>query len=272
MRPGRIVAIVVGTILAVIGAAVVAAGVIGLVLAGGDNSIETGTQRLSSTASAIASGSAEIEGERPAGWLFGDDEELALRVRAEAAGRKPLFLGVGPAAAVREYLDGVSYDRVDDISFRPFGVDYDRRGPLEGRTPEPPGEQTFWRARAVGSAGTVQLDWDYEPGSYVFVLMNADGSPGVEADTSLELEVPFLRAGLIVALVIGGLLLLLGLVLAVFVARRPKPPEEAPAVPPAPTAAEPPETTAAPARAPEREPAPEAAPPPAAPRRADPAP
>jgi hypothetical protein len=78
----------------------------------------------------------------------------------------------------------------------------------------------------------VRLDWDYAPGSYTVVLMNADGTRGVEADASLELEVPYLHAGLIVAVVVGGLLLLIGLLLAIFVARSPK----APPAPPAPDA------------------------------------
>jgi hypothetical protein len=261
MRPGRIVAVVIGTVLAVVGLLVVAAGVIGLVLAGGDNTIETGTQRLTTTTAAITSGSAKIEGERPAGWFFDENDKLALRITAESPGGKPLFVGIGPTIDVRRFLDGVAHDEIDDISFRPFGVDYDRKGPLDGREAAPPAQQTFWTARATGTSGTVQLDWDYEPGSYVVVLMNDDGSRGVEADTSLELEVPFLHAGLIVAVVIGGLLLLLGLVLALFVARGPKGP---PAAPPGPAAA----PAAAAPPPPEPGPAPEEPkppPPPAAP-------
>ncbi len=242
MRAGRIVAIVIGTVLAVVGLLVVAAGVIGLVVAGGDNTIETGSQRLTTVTAAIASGSAEIEGERPAGWFFDENDQLALRITAETRGAKPLFLGIGPSGDVLSYLDGVAYDKVDDISFNPFSVDYDRKGPPDGRDPAPPGEQTFWTVHSEGTSGTVQIDWDYEPGSYVVVLMNADGSAGVDADTSLELEVPFLHAGLIVAIVIGGLLLLLGLILAIFVARGPKAPR-----PPAPAPPEPASPPPAPA-------------------------
>lgn len=220
MRPARIVAIVTGTILALVGFVVVVASVAALVLAGGDNSIDTGSQRLTSVTAAIVSGSARIEDERPAGWLFDEDDDLALSINAESPSTKPLFLGVGPTDDVRAYLQGAAYDEVDDISFRPFGVDYDRQGPPgEGRELEPPGDQGFWTARAVGTAGSVRLDWDYAPGSYTVALMNADGSRGVEADASLELQVPYLHAGLIVAVVVGGLLLLIGLVLAIFVAR-----------------------------------------------------
>jgi hypothetical protein len=241
MRAGRIVAIVIGSILALAGALVAIAATIGLVLAGGDNTIETGKQRLATVTSAITSGSAQIEGERPGGWFFDENDELALRITAEAPAGRSLFLGIGPAADVRAYLAGVAYDEIDDLSFRPFSVDYDRRGPVDGGDPAPPGDQTFWTVRSEGTSGTVQIDWDYAPGSYVVVLRNTDGSSGVEADTSLELEVPFLHAGLIVALVIGGLLLLLGLVVAIFVARGrpapPPPPAAAPATPPPPPAA-----------------------------------
>jgi len=258
MRAGRIVAIVIGSVLALGGALAVVAAAIGLVVSGGDNTIGTGTQRLSSQTSAITSGSAKIEGERPAGWFFDETDTLALRITAEAPAGKPLFLGIGPTADVRAYLQGVAYDEIDDISFRPWGVDYDRRGPAEGATPTPPGDETFWTVRSQGTSGTVQIDWDYTPGSYVVVLMNADGSSGVEADASLELEVPFLHAGLIVALVIGGLVLLLGLVVAIFVARRPSAPPPLPAATSAPAAAPAPvsEPLPAPAAPAEHEPEP----------------
>jgi hypothetical protein len=230
MRPGRIVAIVVGTILSLVGALIVLAATAALVISGGDDTIDTGKQRLTSVTAAITSGSAEIEEERPVGWLLDEDDDLALRVSADSPGTKPLFLGVGPTDDVRTYLEGAPYDQVDDISFRPFGVDYDRKGPPgEGRELDPPGEQGFWTARSTGTSEAVRLDWDYAPGSYTVVLMNADGSRGVEADTSLELQVPFLRTGLIVAIVIGGLLLLIGLLLAIFVARGPKTPPSEPA-------------------------------------------
>jgi hypothetical protein len=233
VRPARIVAIVIGTVLALIGAIVVIVGAGALALAGGDNTIGTGSQRLTTVTAAIASGSAKIEDERPAGWLFDENDELALRINAEAAGAKRLFLGVGPTDRVLAYLRAVPYDEVDDISFRPFGVDYDRKGAPGASADLPrPGEQSFWSARAAGTSGTVRLDWDYAPGSYTVVLMNADGTRGVEADASLELEVPYLHAGLIVAVVVGGLLLLIGLLLAIFVARSPK----APPAPPAPDA------------------------------------
>jgi hypothetical protein len=216
----RLLSVVVGTVLALAGVALTVAAALGLVLAEGDNTISTGSQRLSTPTAAIVSGSAELSGERPAGWLFDEDDELALRITAESTSSTPLFLGIAPTPDVDAFLTGAPYDEIDSISFRPFGIDYDRRGPPDGPPPPAPTEETFWTVRSEGASGTVQIDWDYAPGSYAVVLMNADGSPNVVADASLELEVPLLRTGLIAAIVIGALLLLLGLVLALFGGRR----------------------------------------------------
>ena len=108
----------------------------------------------------------------------------------------------------------------------------------------PPDEQTFWTARAEGPQSTVEVDWDFQPGRYTLVLMNADGTPGVDADASVELEVPFLETGLWIALGVGAALFLIGLLIALFVARGPKAPP-APVAPrrrPEPAARRPPKS------------------------------
>lgn len=51
--------------------------------------------------------------------------------------------------------------------------------------------------------------------SDTLVLMNADGSAAVDADTSFELHVPRLNVVLLVGIVIGAIVLLIGLALMV---------------------------------------------------------
>ena len=224
MRAGRIVAVVLGTLLALVGAVIIAAAIGVLALAGFDNTVDTGNQRLVSETAAITAGAVELEGDRPTGWPFSDEDELALRVEATSAAGEQLFLGIGPTADVERYLAPVEYDEIDDVSFHPFGLDYDRQPAAEsGGTLEPPADQTFWTAQAEGPQSNVELNWDFAPGRYTLVLMNADGSPGVDADASLELEVPFLQEGLWIAAGVGALFFLVGLLIALFVARGPKP-------------------------------------------------
>jgi hypothetical protein len=238
VRAGRIVAVVLGTLLALVGAVIVAAAIGVLALAGFDNTVDTDNQRLVSETAAITVGAVQLEGERPTGWPFSDEDELALRIDATSAAGEPIFLGIGPSPDVERYLAPVEYDEVDDVSFNPFALDYDRQPAAEpGGTLEAPAEQTFWTVQAEGPQSSVQLDWDFAPGRYTLVLMNGDGSPGIDADASLELEVPFLEPGLWIAAGIGAAIFLVGLLIALFVARGKKP-APAPAPAPAPEPAE----------------------------------
>jgi hypothetical protein len=247
VRPGRIVAVVLGTLLALIGAVIVAAAIGVLALAGFDNTVDTDNQRLVSETAAITLGAVELEGERPTGWPFSDEDELAVRIDATSAGGEALFLGVGPTADVERYRAPVAYDEIDDVSFNPFALDYDRRPAAgTGGTLDPPADQTFWTAQAEGPQSSVQMDWDFAPGRYTLVLMNGDGSPGIDADASLELEVPFLQQGLWIAAGVGALIFLIGLLIALFVARGSKAPPTAVA-----TAAPAEQPPAAPARPPD---------------------
>src|SRR5690606_14569038 len=109
------------------------------------------------------------------GWVA--DRLGEVRVRADSA-TSGVFIGIGPEADVEAYLDGVAHDQVTDLDYRPFDVDY-RRAPGE-QAPAPPGDQTFWVAQASGP-GTQTLEWEAESGRWAVVLMNADGSPGVQS-------------------------------------------------------------------------------------------
>ncbi|MDH4117910.1 MAG: hypothetical protein OEX04_17965 [Acidimicrobiia bacterium] len=104
--------------------------------------------------------------------------------RLRASDDQPLFVGVGPAQAVDRYLA------------RGIGV---------------PAEQDFWVQSSDGVGAIV--DWDIEPGRWTAVVMNADGSPGVDATVQVSVpSAPLRIAGGIVAAigaafgVIGALL------------------------------------------------------------------
>ncbi|GAG67549.1 unnamed protein product, partial [marine sediment metagenome] len=81
--------------------------------------------------------------------------------------------------------------------------------------------QTFWTASAHG-AGTQTLEWGIEPGSYSFVLMNDDGSRGLNLSTLVGVKVPPILWGVSVGLLVGGIVVLVIAALMIYLAvRRP---------------------------------------------------
>jgi hypothetical protein len=136
----------------------------------------------------------------------------SLTLNAQSSG-SPVFVGVGPAAAVDRYLAGASIDRVTDFDVEPFRLTTQRQD--GSARPAPPAEQRFW---TVSSSGlSARVDWRIADGSYRLVVMNADASPNVAVSMSAVLTVPHVFAiglgaligGVVIAL-IGALLIVLG--------------------------------------------------------------
>jgi hypothetical protein len=80
---------------------------------------------------------------------------------------------------------------VADLDFSPFRVDYDR-APGKGH-PAAPASQHFWAASAQGCQ-TQTLTWDVADGDWSVVVMNADGSAGMDARVSARAKLPWLTA------------------------------------------------------------------------------
>lgn len=89
-------------------------------------------------------------------------------------GEEPLFVGIGPATAVRRFV----------------------------ATSDAPADQDFWITTSEGA--TADLGWDVEPGRWTVVVMNTDGSRGVSADVRAGLPVAPIRLA-------GGILTGVGL-------------------------------------------------------------
>jgi hypothetical protein len=112
-------------------------------------------------------------------------------VRLEVASRddKPVFVGIAPTREVSRYLRGSAHTVVTDVDYSPFRVDYaDQAG---DRSIAPPAGERFWSASAQG-AGKQTLTWDVKDGDWSVVVMNADGSPGVDAGVSAGAKLGFL--------------------------------------------------------------------------------
>jgi hypothetical protein len=218
----RIILLVVGVLVALIGLGMAAGG--GAMLwinetqRDDEGFFTTRTERFAGGEFAVTSERVDLGFDHGAGW-FGDMGDLAeVRVRATSADpAEAVFIGIGRADDVETYLAGVPHSQVRDIDLGPFRVDYADRPGL--RAPEPPGEQGFWVARAEGP-GRQALRWPLEEGRWILVLMNADASAPVAADVTLGLKLDPLRAAAIGILIAGLLILALGATLVVLALHR----------------------------------------------------
>ena len=229
MKVGRIVMIVVGSLLALIGFGLLAGGTAGLIAYATqrtDGFFQTGEVRLASPTYAITSDRVDLESEPgEADWLVDRGALGTVRLSIDP-GRPgtPIFAGIGPTADVASYLEGVSRDSIRDIELSPDRVLY-RRVPGEA-APPPPGEQSFWVAQVTTDTAD-ELTWEVESGDWTVVLMNADASRGVDVDARLGIKVDWLLPALIGLLIAGVVVLAGGAVLVIFggrgLARRGEP-------------------------------------------------
>ena len=150
MRPARIVALVLGSLVALAGLVVL--------LSGGALGLAYLTQRdngyLSADLADLESPTAAVTMERididvdpgTPRWVI-DALQTDLRIRASNLDASPVFVGVAPKADLDRYLQGVAHDEIVQIDNR--SVELQRR---EG-TAEPalPADQDFWSVSTTGA-------------------------------------------------------------------------------------------------------------------------
>jgi hypothetical protein len=229
---GRVALIVLGTIGALLGLALLVGG--GFLLWADrthreDGYLTTPTERFVTSTYALTRTRLEVDADGPA-WLWNDNWFGKIRVRGESAAGKLLFIGIGPEPAIARYLGDVAHANVEDIEVDPFRVQY---RPIAGGPPQgPPTAQHFWAVSASG-VGQQTVTWEVREGDWSVVLMNADGSRRVVADIDLGAKLSFLL-WLAIGLLLGGGFVLVGsTALIVLAARR----RQAPPMPPAPATA-----------------------------------
>jgi hypothetical protein len=218
---GRILLVVLGSVVALLGAGLLAAG--GALLwadqtqRDDEGFLTTPTERFERDSYAIVSDNIDLfEAETGSDWILSDDVLGDVRLRSENVEGGDTFVGIAPTAELNSYLGTVEHDEVTDLDFDPFSVSYRR---ISGGEPTgPPTEQTFWAASAAGP-GEQTATWEPESGDWTIVVMNADGSRGVAVELSAGADANFLlwlAIGLMIAgvLVLGG-----GVAMIVFGAR-----------------------------------------------------
>jgi len=211
-----VIAVVLGSLLALGGLGSVAGGAAVLVVnshaRNADGMLSTPTETFSSDGYALQFGTADI------GWVNGSGTaggnwlgEVQIRAKSTSTDVQ-VFVGIGREPAVSQYLSGVRSDRVTSIRAFPFSASYQQQGSAQPSVL--PGTQDFWVASASG-VGQQTVSWNAEPGRWVLVVMNADGSAPVTADISLAATVPALAPVGWVLIGVGIGLVALGTVLIV---------------------------------------------------------
>jgi hypothetical protein len=211
---GRVIALVVGTVVTLIALALLAAGTTAVVY---DQTQRDATGYLTTGPSTYATKTHAFVSDSYRTGTDGIPRGLIGTVRITSVGARPVFLGIGPAHAVESYLAGVSRE-VGSAPGRPG--DFRTRG--VGSPETAPTAQSFWAATAVGSR-TQNLTWKPESGRWRIVLMNADGSAGVLAQVSAGATVPHLLSIAVGILVTGAFVLLVGAGIVVAAVRRRAP-------------------------------------------------
>lgn len=222
--PLKVIGIVVGALLALGGLIVGAGGVAVLATIGSDGKVSSGDQTFATSGAALVSESADLRRPGEVSDIIGDPR-VRLSLRADHPG-SGVFVGVGPAKDVERYLAGAPIDEVADFEVSPFKMEHHPRGGSKELTP--PGRQSFWVAQGTG-ADSAKLDWKAGSGEYRMVVMNADGSRGVQTRGDASVTIPH-TAAIAWSLVGGGILLLLGGVAVILTARASAPsPRRSPA-------------------------------------------
>jgi hypothetical protein len=226
---GRVILIVLGSIVALLGLGLAAAG--GFLLWADqtqreDGYLTTQTERFATSSYALTRERLEVDAGGPS-WIWNDNWVGKVRIRGEGASAKPIFIGIGREAAVAGYLGRVAHADVEDIDIDPFRVDYRQ---IAGGAPQrPPTAQNFWAVSASGQ-GRQTVTWKVRDGNWSVVLMNADGSRGVAADVDLGAKLSFLL-WVAIGLLVGGALILGGSVALIILAARTRPPPTPPPQP-----------------------------------------
>jgi hypothetical protein len=213
------VSIVIGSVVGLLAMALIAGGALTLWANGekkDDGFLWTSTERVSTSTAALATQNLNVNLDG-AGWLAGTGTLGKIRLKVAPSPDARILVGIARTSDVSAYLRGASHAIVTDVDTTPlsakFHVNY--RTHAGARALDNPTTQRMWVASSYG-VGTRDLTWKVRDGDWSLVVMNADGSRGVEAAVSAGAEARFLGplgwsllgGGFVLLLASGGLVAL----------------------------------------------------------------
>jgi hypothetical protein len=214
---GKVAAIVTGVLVGLLAIGFLGAGAAALwgdAQKDRDGYISTDAERFDTGTYALASDDLDVD-LGGAEWVTSGDRLGKVRLEAASRDGKPVFVGIARTQDVDAYLADSAHATVTDVSYPDFAAEYQRHDGSE--RPSTPASQDIWAASAEGS-GTQALTWDVEDGNWSVVVMNADGSAGVDTTITAGANVPFLSdvgwgslGGGVVLIGVAGALLVMGL-------------------------------------------------------------
>lgn len=191
---------IVGAVLLVLGAVLMAAGGLGVATFGPSGTLtvtstplQTGAEGYALVADVVA-----VNAGFPGSTLLGTPT-----LGADSTGTGRLFVGVGSQEQVNTYLNGVAFQAV-----RQDGTQWQSLAVPGSKTPTPPAEEDLWIRRATGNAPTIEFKGS--SGGSTFVVMNDDASPGVDARIMVGYTSRWIFPLSIAALVVGLALIVWG--------------------------------------------------------------
>jgi hypothetical protein len=185
-----------------------------------DGYYTTKTLHIDEDSYAVVTKPADIHLGSAWGWDLGD----LVKFKVEGSNNDPLkdiFIGVASESNITDYLQNVTYDEIVGFHIHPDELKYDHH--YGNLTPGAPTNETFWE-RSVNGTGNQTLYWELETGRWVFAVMNADGSQGVDVSVRVGAEIPWLFPMGLSFLIVGVVGLAAGPVMIVLAVRRPRGP------------------------------------------------
>ncbi|MBU0496824.1 MAG: hypothetical protein KKC68_04040 [Candidatus Thermoplasmatota archaeon] len=152
-------------------------------------------------------------------WLAPEDGILVKLMGSSQNTSKEIFMGLGSANDVQNYLDNIEHEEAIyyhwRISSTAVSLELDGASYHTGDSPlKAPAEETFWLLSGQGSL--VTLSTAMQSGTYRLVFMNADGSSQIDADLVLAARFPFMERTALLMLVVGIVLGIIGVYLVYF--------------------------------------------------------
>lgn len=221
MSTGKVLLLVFGVLVLLIAAGLIVVGGALLwantALTDSEGFYKTNTVRLEQDSYAIVTEPTDVDLRWGLVWDWGGLATIKVEGSSDDPAKR-IFVGLAEESDVNAYLSDVEYDEIANwLTIR--RADYrHHRGDSE---PVAPTSETFW-VESVHGAGTQTLEWEVETGSYSLVLMNDDGSAGVDVSVVLGVKIPIV-AGIGTGLLIAGtVVLIIGIVMVYLAARRPR--------------------------------------------------